>query len=66
MPSPDPGRSLWLNETTIRFDEQGNMLALARSDRKRTNAFFGISRPPYKEWSGPTPATSFTDPTSSA
>ena len=49
--SPDPGRSLWLNETTLRFDEQGTMMALARSDRKATNAFFGVSKPPYKEWS---------------
>ncbi|HEX2749538.1 MAG TPA: sialidase family protein, partial [Verrucomicrobiales bacterium] len=51
LPSPDPGKSLWLNETTLRFDERGNMMALARSDRKGTNAFFGISRPPFKEWS---------------
>lgn len=49
--SPDPGRKLWLNETTLRFDERGNMMALARSDRKGTNAFFGLSRPPFKEWS---------------
>ena len=49
--SPDPGRSQYLNETTLRFDEQGNMMALARSDRKGTNAFFGICKPPYKDWS---------------
>ncbi len=49
--NPDPGRQLWLNETTLRFDGSGNMMALARSDRKGTNAFFGISQPPYQQWS---------------
>ena len=51
LASPDPGKSLWLNETTLRFDPGGNMIALARSDRKGTNAFFGLSKPPFKEWS---------------
>jgi hypothetical protein len=51
IPGVDPGRSQWLNETTVRFDDRGNMMALARSDRKGTNAFFGFSSPPFKQWS---------------
>ena len=36
------------NETTLRFDKAGNMLALVR--REMANGCFGSAKPPYKEW----------------
>lgn len=36
------------NETTLRFDKAGNMLALVR--REQGNGWFGSAKPPFKEW----------------
>jgi len=49
----DPGRNILPNETTIRFDKAGTMLALTRNENKACggHSMFGISKPPYKTWS---------------
>lgn len=39
------------NETTLRFQPDGTMLALVRREGDSRNAFFGSSTPPYKDWS---------------
>jgi hypothetical protein len=48
-----PGRNALPNETTLRFTEDGTMLALTRDENKgkRGNAMYGVSKPPYKQWS---------------
>ncbi len=48
-----PGRNALPNETTLRFTDDGTMLALTRDENKgkRGNAMFGVSEPPYKQWS---------------
>jgi hypothetical protein len=48
-----PGRNVLPNETTLRFTDDGTMLALVRDENnaKRGNAMFGTSKPPYKQWS---------------
>ncbi|MCK5862897.1 MAG: exo-alpha-sialidase [Candidatus Hydrogenedentes bacterium] len=38
------------NETTLRFQSDGTLLALVRREGNSRNAFFGRSTPPYKEW----------------
>lgn len=39
------------NETTLRFFRSGTMAALVRRDgKKRSNALFGTSDPPFTEW----------------
>ena len=38
------------NETTLRFQPDGIMLALVRREGDSRNAFFGSSKPPYKDW----------------
>jgi hypothetical protein len=38
------------DETTVRFRDDGTMVALVRNDVKPAHAFIGTSRPPYKEW----------------
>lgn len=49
----DPGRNILPNESTLRFTDDGTMLALTRNENsgKRGTAMFGTSNPPYKEWS---------------
>ena len=38
------------NETTLRFQPDGVMLALVRREGDNHNACFGSSKPPYKDW----------------
>lgn len=38
------------NETTLRFQPDGTMLALIRREDGSRNAWFGESKPPYAEW----------------
>jgi hypothetical protein len=47
----NPGRDLVPNETTLRFSDDGRMMALVRCERRGSNSFFGVSSPPYKDWS---------------
>lgn len=49
----DPGRNILPNETTLRFTDAGTMLALTRNENnaKRGHTMFGVSEPPYKNWS---------------
>lgn len=49
----DPGRHILPNETTLRFTGDGTMLALTRDENraKRGHTMFGVSKPPYKDWS---------------
>lgn len=42
-----PGRP---NETTLRFTDEGEMIALIRREADTGNAWIGTSRPPYAEW----------------
>ncbi len=48
-----PGRNVLPNETTLRFTEDGTMLALTRNESsgKRGTTMFGTSKPPYNKWS---------------
>ena len=46
-----PGGDAWPNETTLRFDPDGSLLALVRRERDSRTAFLGRSRPPFTEWS---------------
>ena len=45
-----PGGDDWPNETTLRFDADGSLLALARRERGSRTAWLGVSRPPFTEW----------------
>jgi len=38
------------NETTLRFLENGEMIALVRREGGNTNGWIGTSNPPYKDW----------------
>jgi hypothetical protein len=38
------------NETTLRFNADGEMIAWVRRERGSQNGFIGTSRAPYKEW----------------
>ncbi len=39
------------NETTLRFQKNGEMVALVRRDKRRDNAtWMGYSQPPYTDW----------------
>ena len=42
-----PGRP---NETTLRFLDNGEMIALVRREGGNTHGWIGLSPPPYKEW----------------
>jgi hypothetical protein len=46
-----PGGDAWPNETTLRFDPDGTMIALVRRERDSRTAFLGRSRPPFTDWS---------------
>jgi dienelactone hydrolase len=46
-----PGGDAWPNETTLRFEPDGTMVALVRRERDSRTAFLGCSRPPFTEWS---------------
>ncbi len=46
-----PGGDAWPNETTLRFDPDGSLLALVRRERDSRTAFLGRSRPPFTDWS---------------
>jgi len=39
------------NETTLRFNADGEMIAWVRRERGTQNGFIGTSRAPYKDWS---------------
>lgn len=45
-----PGGDDWPNETTLRFDTDGSLLALARRERGSRTAWLGRSRPPFTAW----------------
>jgi dienelactone hydrolase len=47
----DPGGDTWPNETTLRFDPDGSLLALVRRERGSRTAWLGRSRPPFTTWS---------------
>lgn len=38
------------NETTLRFQADGTMMALIRREAGTRNAWFGLSKPPYTRW----------------
>lgn len=51
LASLSPGGDSWPNETTLRFDVDGSLLALVRRERESRTAWLGRSRPPFTEWS---------------
>ncbi|MFN0129131.1 MAG: CocE/NonD family hydrolase [Verrucomicrobiales bacterium] len=49
--SLQPGGDAWPNETTLRFDHTGSLLALVRRERDNRHAWLGRSPPPFVDWS---------------